>query len=383
MDFRLTEQQLKLKDSVRAFCEKEFDPDVALELDREEKFPRELYRKAAKKRFSSLLIPEKYGGGGLGYLAACLAMEEMCSADSSLGLACMIGTFGSDLILHYGTKEQKSRYLPPICRGDMISAAAFTEPDRGTDITTVGTTATRDGNEWTINGTKTLITNAPIADFIIVLCQTGNRELPRKSQTLFIVEQESPGLSVKTLSDKMGIRCITTGEISFKDVKARDSNIIGELNNGFSHSMDFFALSRTLIAAQAVGTAQGAFEIALEYSQRRKSAGKPIVKYQQIGAKLGQVAAEIEAARLLNYRAAWTIDQDGINPMLTSMAKLYAADVAVRATHWAIQTLGGYGYLGKYKVERYYRDARVTKIYEGTSEIQRLAILKQLTKASS
>jgi acyl-CoA dehydrogenase len=383
MDFRLTEQQLKLKDSVRAFCEKEFDPDVALELDREEKFPRELYRKAAKKRFSSLLIPEKYGGGGLGYLAACLAMEEMCSADSSLGLACMIGTFGSDLILHYGTEEQKSRYLPPICRGDLISAAAFTEPDRGTDITTVGTTATRDGNEWTINGTKTLITNAPIADFIIVLCQTGNRELPRKSQTLFIVEQESPGLSVKTLSDKMGIRCITTGEISFKDVKARDSNIIGELNNGFSHSMDFFALSRTLIAAQAVGTAQGAFEIALEYAQRRKSAGKPIVKYQQIGAKLGQVAAEIEAARLLNYRAAWTIDQDGINPMLTSMAKLYAADVAVRVTHCAIQTLGGYGYLGKYKVERYYRDARVTKIYEGTSEIQRLAILKQLTKASS
>ena len=383
MDFRLTEQQLNLKDSVRAFCEKEFDPDVALELDRKEKFPRELYKKAAKKRFSSLLIPEKYGGGGQGYLAACLAMEEMCRADSSLGLACMIGTFGSDLILHNGTEEQKSRYLPSICRGDMISAAAFTEPDRGTDITTVGTTATKDGNEWTINGTKTLITNAPIADFIIVLCQTGNRELPRKSQTLFIVEQESIGLSVKTLSDKMGIRCVTTGEISFKDVKARDSNIIGELNNGFSHSMDFFALSRTLIAAQAVGTAQGALEIALEYAQQRESAGKPILKYQQIGAKLGQVATEIEAARFLNYRAAWTIDQDEINPMLTSMAKLYAADVAVRATHWAIQILGGYGYLGKYKVERYYRDARVTKIYEGTSEIQRLAILRQLTKASS
>jgi alkylation response protein AidB-like acyl-CoA dehydrogenase len=265
----------------------------------------------------------------------------------------------------------------------MISAAAFTEPDRGTDITTVGTTATKDGNEWTINGTKTLITNAPIADFIIVLCQTGNRELRRKNQTLFIVEQESPGLSVKTLSDKMGIRCVTTGEISFKDVKVKDSSIIGELNNGFSHSMDFFALSRTLIASQAVGTAQGAFEIALEYAQQRESAGKPIVEYQQIGAKLGQVAAEIEAARLLNYRAAWTIDQEGINPMLTSMAKLYAADVAVRATDWAIQTLGGYGYLSKYKVERYYRDARVTKIYEGTSEIQRLAILKQLTKPSS
>ncbi len=381
MDFRLTEQQLKLKDSVRAFCTKEFDPDVALELDRKEKFPMKLYRKAAKQRFSSLFIPEEYGGGGQGYLAACLAMEEMCRADSSLGLACMIGTFGSDLILHNGTDEQKSRYLPSICRGDSISAAAFTEPKRGTDITTVDTTATKDGNEWAINGTKTLITNAPHADFIIVLCQTGNRELPRKSQTLFIIEKGSPGLSVKPLSDKMGIRCVATGEISFKDVKVRDSNIVGELNNGFSHSMDFFTVSRTLIAAQAVGTAQGATEIAFKYAQQRESAGKPIIRYQQIGAKLGQVAAEIEAARLLTYRAAWTIDQNETDPMLTSMAKLYAADVAVRATDWAIQTLGGYGYLGEYRVERFYRDARVTKIYEGTSEIQRLAILKQLTKS--
>jgi len=380
MDFGLTEKQLNLKTSVRTFCEKEFNPDIALKLDRKETFPMNLYQKAAKQGFPSLFIPEKYGGGGQGYLTACLAMEEMCRADSSLGLACMIGTFGSDLILLKGTEEQKNRYLPPLCHGKFISAAAFTEPARGTDITTVDTKAAKHGNEWRINGTKTLITNAPIADFIIVLCQTGSRDKPRKSQTLFIVDKEAPGLTVTKLSNKMGIRCVATGEVSLRNVKVGDNNILGELNNGFSHSMDFFTISRTLIAAQALGTAQGAFEIALKHAKQRQSHGQPIIRFQQIGAKLAQVASEIEAARLLTYKAACSIDQNNVDPMLTSMAKLYASSVAVKAADAAIQTLGGYGYLGEYRVERFYRDARVTEIYEGTSEIQRLAILKQLIK---
>jgi len=381
MDFGLTEKQQKLKNHVRKFCEKEFNPDVALELDRKEQFPMELYRKAAKQGFPSLFIPEKYAGEGQGYMAACLAMEEMCRADSSLGLACMIGTFGSDLILLHGTEEQKNRYLPPLCRGDSISAAAFTEPKRGTDITTVDTMATKNGNGWRINGRKTLITNAPIADFITVLCQTGSREVPRKSQTLFIVDKEAPGLTVTKLPNKMGIRCIATGEVTLKNVKVSDNNMLGELNNGFSHSIGFFTISRTVIAAQAVGTAQGALEIALKHAKQRESAGQPIIRFQQIGAKLAQVATEIEAARLLTYKAACSIDQNKADPMLTSMAKLYAGNVAVRATDAAIQTLGGYGYLGEYRVERFYRDARVTEIYEGTSEIQRLAILKQLIRS--
>jgi len=380
MDFELTEKHRKLKDSVRTFCEKEFDSDYALELDRKEEFPIELYRKAAKQRFSSLFIPEKYGGGEQGYLAVCLAMEEMCRADSSFGLACMIGTFGSDLLILKGTDEQKRCYLPPLCRGDSVSSAAFTEPTRGTDISTVDTKAVKHGNEWEINGTKTLITNAPIADFFIVLCQTGNNEAPRRSQSLFIVDKEAKGLAVTKLSNKMGIRCVTTGEVSFKDVRVNENSLLGEQDNGFSHSMDFFTISRTAIAAQAVGTAQGALEIALKHAQKRESAGQPIIRFQQIGAKLAQVASEIEAARLLTYKAAWTIDQNKVDSMLTSMAKLVASNVAVRATDAAIQTLGGYGYLGDYKVERAYRDAKVTEIYEGTSEIQRLAILKQLIK---
>ncbi len=380
MDFKLTEKQLSLKSAVKDFCEKEFDPDLALELDRKEEFPIALYKKAAKQGFSSLFIPERYGGGGQGYLASCLAMEEMCRADSSLGLASMIGTFGSDLFLLNGTEQQKNCYLPPLCRGETISAAAFTEPKRGTDITTVDTTATKHGDELRINGTKTLITNAPLADYIILYCQTDSKAKPRRGQTLFIIPKDTQGLLVKKISNKMGIRCIATGIVTLKDAKVNDNNVLGELNKGFSHAMEFFTISRTLIAAQAVGTAQGALEIAIKYAKQRESNGQPIIRFQQIGAKLADIASEIEAARLLTYKAGWSIDQGSVNPMLTSMAKLYSSRAAVKAADTAIQTLGGHGYLGKNRVERIYRDAKVTEIYEGTSEIQRLAILKQLIK---
>lgn len=380
MDFDLTYPQQKLKYSVRTFCEKEFDPDYALELDRKQLFPMKLYGKAAKRGFSSLFISEKYGGKGEGYMAACLAMEEMCRADLSLGLACMIGNFGSDMFLLHGTEEQKSSYLPPLCRGDNISAVAFTEPACGTDISNVNTTAVKKGKEWVINGTKTLITNAPLANFFIVFCQTKSNNAYRKNHSLFIVDKDSEGLSVTKLQNKMGIRCVTMGEVSFKDVKVSENNIIGEKGNGYSHSMDFFTISRIAIAAQAVGTAQGAFEIALKYAKKRESDGQPIIRFQQIGARLATVATEIEAAKILTYKAAWTIDQNNVNSMLTSMAKLYSSGVAVRATDAAIQTLGGYGYLADYKVERAYRDAKITEIYDGTSEIQRLAILKHLIK---
>ncbi len=378
MDFGLSEKQVRLKGSVIDFCDREFNSDLGLGLDKKEEFPMELYRKSAKEGFPCLFIPERYGGGGQGYLSACLAMEEMCRADSSLGLASMIGTFGSELILLQGTEEQKNNYLPPLCRGDTISAAAFTEPKRGTNITTVDTTAVKQRNEWIINGTKTLITNAPVANHIIVYCQTIPKAKPRKGQTLFIIDITTAGLAVKKISDKMGIRCVTTGEVTLKDARVDDSNILGELNNAYSHSMEFFSISRILIAAQAVGTAQGALELALKYAKQRESAGQLIIRFQQIGAKLAQIATEIEAARLLTYKAAWTIDQDSPEPLLSSMAKLYSSRVAVKAADTAIQTLGGIGYLAKNRAERTYRDAKVTEIYEGTSEIQRLAILKHL-----
>jgi len=381
VDFKLSEEQLEIKRAVREFCEKEFDPELALELDRKEEFPMELYKKAAKLGFTSLSFPEEYGGQGYGYLESCLAIEEMCRVDSSLGIATMTGVFGSDIILFHGTEEQKNKYLPKICSGEYISAAAFTEPARGSDITKMDTTATKYGDEWWINGTKTFITNAPIADFIIVLCQTDTKVRPTyRGETLFIVDKGTPGLDVTKQTNKMGIRCTATGEVSLSDVKVTDSAILGELNKGFYHSMWFFDISRVAVAAQAVGIAQGAFEIAFKYAKEREAFGQPIIQFQQIGCRLAKIATEIEAARQLTYKAAWTIDQGKMDPMMTSMAKLYASKVAVKAADAAIQTLGGYGYMGEYKVERFYRDAKITEIYEGTSEIQTLTILRYLLR---
>jgi alkylation response protein AidB-like acyl-CoA dehydrogenase len=381
LEFKLSEEQLDIKRAVREFCENEFDPELALELDKQEKYPMEIYKKAAKLGFTSLFIPEQYGGQGYGYVEASLAMEEMCRADSSLGIATLIGLFGSDLILYHGTEEQKKKYIPPLSRGEYISAAAFTEPSRGSDITKMDTIARKYGDDWWLNGTKTFITNAPIADFIIVLCQTDTKVRPTyRGQTLFIVEKGTPGLDVLDQKNKMGIRCTATGEVSLSDVKVTDTEILGELNRGFYHSMWFFDISRIVVAAQAVGTAQGAFEIAFKYAKQREAFGQPIMQFQQIGCKLAEVATEIEAARLLVYKAAWTVDQGSMDPMLTSMAKLYASKVAVKAADVAIQTLGGYGYMREYKVEKFYRDAKITEIYEGTSEIQRLTILRYLLR---
>ncbi|UCG37227.1 MAG: acyl-CoA dehydrogenase family protein [Candidatus Bathyarchaeota archaeon] len=382
MKFELEEEQQSIQRAAREFCEKEFTPELSLELDRKEEYPLELYKKTAKLGFTNLHVPEELGGQGYGLLEACLAIEEMCRADSSLGVAISTGSFGSELILWYGNKHQKERYMPAICRGNYLSAAAFTEPNvSGSDITRMETIATKHEDEWWINGTKTFITNATIADFIIVLTQTDSKVRPTyRGETLFIVEKDTPGLDTTKLHDKMGVRCSVTGEVKLENAKVSDNNIIGELNRGFYHSMEFFDKTRVGVAAQALGMAQGAWEIAFRYSKEREAFGQPILQHELIGCGLADAMTRIEAARLLTYRAAWLIDAGRMDPMATAMAKQYASKVAMEVTNLAIQTLGGYGYLGEYKVERYHRDAKITEIYEGTSEIQKLTILKYLLK---
>jgi len=381
-DFRLSEEQEDIRQAVREFCEKEFTPELALELDRKEEFPMELYKKAAKLGFTSMRFPEEYGGQGYGILEQCIAIEEMCRADSSLGIAISAGTFASDLILAHGTEEQKERYLPPICRGDYISAGAFTEPARGSDLASrLDTRAVRYGDTWYINGVKTFITNAPVANFFIVLCQTNPKaHPPHRGQSLFIVDRDLEGVEVTKLKDKMGIRPSVTGEISFSDVKVSSDALLGELNKGFYYAIDFFDESRVAIAAQAVGIAQGAFEIAFKYAKQREAFGQPIIQFEGVSFKLVDAATFIEAARLLTYKAAWLIDQGKPDPMITSMAKTFASEMAVRVTEWCIGLLGGYGYFADYKVERYHRDAIVTTIYEGTNEIQRLTTLRYMLR---
>ncbi|MEM2118853.1 MAG: acyl-CoA dehydrogenase family protein [Candidatus Bathyarchaeia archaeon] len=382
MKFELTEEQQTIVNCVREFCAKEFKPELALELDKKEEFPMELYKAAAKLGFTSLALPEEYGGQGYGLLETCLAIEEMCRADSSLGVAVSSGNFGSEFIATLGTKEQKEKYLPPICRGDWLSAACFTEPNvSGSDITKMETTATKYGNEWWINGTKTFITNATTADFFIVLAQTDTKIRPTyRGETLFVVDKGTQGLETSKLHNKMGIRCSVTGEVRFDNVKVTDAAIVGELNRGFHHSMEFFDKTRVGVAAQAVGMAQGAFEIAFKYSKQREAFGQPLLQHEAIGIGLAEAATKIEAARWITYRAAWLVDEGKMDPMATAMAKHYAARVAMEVTDFAIQVLGGYGYLGDYKVERYHRDAKITEIYEGTSEIQKLTVLKYLLR---
>jgi acyl-CoA dehydrogenase len=240
MEFELTEEQKGIVSAVKEFCAKEFRPELALELDRKEEFPLELYEHAAKLGFTSISFPEEYGGQGYGLLETCLVIEEMCRADSSLGAAISSGNFGSGFIIDYGTKEQKEKYLPSICKGEYISAAAFTEPNvSGSDITRIETTATKYGTEWWINGSKTLISNATIADFIIVLTQTDAKVRPRyRGETLFVVDKDTQGLETTKLHDKMGIRCSVTGEVKFANVRVTDWSIVGELNRGFYHSME-------------------------------------------------------------------------------------------------------------------------------------------------
>ncbi|MDH5267783.1 MAG: acyl-CoA dehydrogenase family protein, partial [Candidatus Bathyarchaeota archaeon] len=368
MDFELTEEQVAIKKAVKEFCEKEFTPELALEFDAKEEYPMALYKKAAKLGFTSMRFPEEYGGQGYGVLEDCLVTEEMCRADPGLGVAVTLGTLMlPDVLLKHGTEEQRQKYIPPLCTGEKISAAAFSEPEHGSDITRMDTTAAKSGNEWVINGNKEFITNAPVADYFCVLCQTDPKITPsHKGESLFAVDRGTPGLDATKLKGKMGIKPCVTGSLSLSDVKVPETNLIGELNKGFYYALELFDETRIAVAAEAVGMAQGAFERAFSYAKERKQFGSPIIQFEGISFKLADMATKIETARLITYKAAWLFDQGKIDPMITAMAKAYASRVAMDVTDEAIQIYGGYGYLADYHVERFHRCAKITEIYEGT-----------------
>ena len=325
--------------------------------------------------FIGIHFPEEWGGGGYGIFENALVVEEFCRVDSGIGIALSLADFSSEIILRFGTQEQKKTFLIPITEGKAISSGGFTEPDHGSDITIMSTQAVRDRDEFVINGTKTFITNGTIADFTIVLCQTDfDASPPYRGQCTIIVEKGRKGFEANEIGEKMGIKMTSTAELSFRDVRVPVSNLVGEEKRGFYQVLEFFDESRIEIAAQAVGIAQGAYERALNYAKERTQFGKKIAQFQVIQHKLAEMATKIETARLLLYKAAWNFDQGRIDPKLTSMAKFYAGRVAVEVTDEAIQIFGGYGYTTEYEVERFYRDARITEIYEGTREIQKNTI---------
>jgi len=382
MEFKLTPEQQEIKKAVKEFAEKELTPELALEYDQKEDFPMQLYKKAAQLGFTSMRIPEQYGGQGLGVLEDCIVVEEMCRVDPGMGVAISLGNLMiPDVLLKHGNEEQKCKYIPPLAKGDKIAAAAFTEPEHGSDITRMDSTATKCGSEWVINGAKEFITNATIADTFILLCQTDpNCQPSYRGQSIFIAEKGMAGLDATKLHGKMGIRPCVTGSLAMSDLKVPEKNVVGDLGRGFYYTLELFDGTRITVAAQAVGMAQGALEKALAYAKSRKQGGQPIINYQAISHKLAEMAIKTECSRLLTYKAAWLYDKEKPNAVATSMAKAYAGRTAMEVTDDAIQIFGGYGYLADYHVERYHRCAKITEIYEGTSEVQKNTIVGYLMK---
>lgn len=379
MDFELSKEQEAIRSAARDFAKGEFEREVALEHERNHRFPREIWKKACELGFMGIHFPEEYGGQDYGILENVLVVEEFCRQDSGIGVALTLADFASEIILRFGTEQQKETYLTPLTQGAMISCGGFTEPDHGSDITLMNTTAVREGDEWVINGTKTFITNGTIGDYVSVLCQTNPDVSPTyRGQSVILVERGTPGFTDADVGEKMGIKMTSTGELSFNNVRVPLSNLIGEENRGFYQVLEFFDESRVEIAAQALGIAQGAFDRALAYTKERKQFGKILAQFQVTQHKLADMATKIETARLMVYKAAWNYDKGRIDPMLTSMAKMYAARTAVEVADEAIQLHGGYGYMLEYDVERFYRDAKIMEIYEGTREIQKNTIAGSL-----
>ena len=375
MDFELDKSQIEIQKAAREFAKGEFDKELAFELDQKHEFPKKIWQKAAELGFIGIHFPEEYAGQGLGVLENIIIADEFCARDSTIGSAVILASFASECVLRFGSEALKQKFLPPVAEGQMLSGGAFTEPGHGSDITRLDTTAVKDGDEWVINGTKTFITNGGMAGFYCVLCQTDHEsDPPYRGISMILVEADREGVSCADVGAKMGIHMMATAEVNFKDVRVPADNLIGEEGRGFYQVLEFFDESRILVAAQALGIAQGAYNRALDYVKQREQFGKKIAQFQVTQHKLADMATKLELARLITYKAAWNYDQGRMDPKLTSMAKMYAARSAVEIADEAIQLLGGYGYMTEYEVERFYRDAKITEIYEGTKEIQKNTI---------
>jgi len=379
MNFELTEEQIAVRDAARDFARNILKSGV-IERDREQKFPTEEIKQLGELGFMGIMVNPKYGGSGMDTLSYVLAIEEISKIDAS---ASVVMSVNNSLVCYgiekYGTEEQKEKFLTPLASGQKIGAFCLSEPEAGSDATSQRTTAIDMGDHYLVNGTKNWITNGGSASTYIVIAQT-DVEKGHKGINALILEQDMPGFIVGAKEDKLGIRGSDTHTLMFQDVKVPKKNRIGEDGFGFKLAMKTLAGGRIGIAAQALGIAAGAYDLALAYSKERKTFGKEIYKHQAIGFKLADMATQIECARLLVYKAA-TIKDSGENyDIASSMAKLYASEVAMQQTIEAVQIHGGYGFVKEYHVERLMRDAKITQIYEGTSEIQKIVISRSILK---
>ncbi|MFB6219942.1 MAG: acyl-CoA dehydrogenase family protein [Halolamina sp.] len=394
MTFQLTEEQRAIRQAVREFGENEIAP-VAREHDAEKRYPHEIVQKAAALDLVGPDIPEAYGGAGMDTLTTALVTEELWRADPGIGSAVGSRGFGSKMLEAYGDEWMKERWLTRIAAGESACASAISEPGHGSNVAGIETTAEKregrsaaeqsgaaaekDGDEWVINGTKTWITNGTVADVVIVMAKT-DPGAGRKGISAFLVPTDTEGFEAEKIDNKLGIRASDLAELFLDDVRVPAENLIGTENEGFYQLMEFFADGRVSVAAQAVGAAQAALDAALDYAGEREQFGQPIGEFQAVSHKLAEMATVIEAARSLVYRAATHVEDGEREAAMrfASMAKLFASERAVEVADDAVQVHGGAGFVSDYPVERYYRDARITKIYEGTSEIQKEVIADNL-----
>lgn len=378
MNFDLTSEQIDIKKAARDFATGEFT-DVARDYDLNETFPREILDKARELGFIGLFIPEEYGGPGFGFLEHALVLEEFWSVDPGIGQQLCSVTFGAEELLLYASEEQKKKCLAPIFDAEGIMGFAITEPDAGSDTASVSTTAVKDGNDYIINGNKVMIGNGTVGTFLLVYCLTNPEEESKTSRhSIIIVETDRKGYDADKMEGKMGIRCSDTAMVYFNDVRVPRENLVGKEGNGFIQLMHFFDRSRAYVAAHGLGLAQGAMDMAIKQARQREQFGRPVGSFQATQFKLAEMATKIESARNMVYKSAWLLDQGKPDTKLTAMAKLYACHVAVEVVDEALQIHGGYGYFNDNDIERFYRAAKVLEIYEGTKEVEKIIIAREI-----
>ncbi len=378
MDFELTNRQKQIRLAAREFAEGELVP-IGKECEAKGEFPRDLIKKAAQLGFIGCFIKKEYGGLGLGLTEHAIILEEFWRAEPGLAQVLAQPAFGSDILLLYGSEEQKKKFLPPIAKGDWVMGFSITEPEAGSDASSVTTTAVSVGEEYVVNGNKVMISNGTEAKFILVFCLTDPKETSKsKRHSILLVETDRPGYKADKIQGKMGLHASDTANIFFNNMKVPKENLVGVEGNGFPQLLEFLNRSRVIIAAHAVGLAQGAMEQAVNYVKKRKQFGKAIASFQITQFKVAEMATLLETARELTYKACWYVDRGTPNPQISAMAKWWASNVAVRVVDEALQLHGGYGYLDDYPIERFYRAAKLLELYEGTKEIQKLLIGRQI-----
>jgi acyl-CoA dehydrogenase len=395
MEFALSDEQKQLRSEIRRFAEAEIRP-VAAEYDEAEEYPWEVVETAAEMGLLAPQVPLEYGGSGYDTLDMALIIEELFAADAGIGGSVVSTAYGSEAIARFGTDEQKETYLPDLASGDSICGIAISEPHAGSDVAAIstraeksearsasnrsGATAEEDGDEWTINGTKMWISNGTVGDFFIVLCETDpDAEGRYNGFSQILVESDREGFTAEKITGKMGVRAGDTAELILDDVRVPEENLVGTRGMGFLQQMQFFDELRVGGAAQGLGIAKGAADRALAYAEEREQFDRPISEFQAIQHKLAEMYTQIEAARSLTHKAGWAVDTGrDDDTKLVSMAKEFASRVAVDVTQEAVQILGGAGYVDDFDVERFYRDAKVTQIYEGTTEIQKNIVAREL-----